>query len=104
MSGIAVCGMNGAGKTSAAKVLARELGLNFLDIEDYCFPPSEPPYSVQRNKEEIARLLRRDALSGGFVFASVSPDGYGIDDLISAVFWLEAPKGYPDIPNSRASP
>lgn len=92
MSGIAICGMSGAGKTSTAKALANELGLRFLDIEDYYFPPAEPPYSVQRDKEEISRLLRRDALSGGFVFASVSPDGYGIDDLISAVFWLNVPK------------
>ncbi len=91
MSGFAVCGMNGSGKSTLAKAVANALGLRFLDIEDYYFPPAEPPFSVERDKSEIARLLRQDALSGGFVFASVSPDGYGIDDLISAVFWLEVP-------------
>lgn len=91
MSGFAVCGMNGAGKSTVAKSLANALNMRLLDIEDCCFPPADPPFSVQRTKEEVYRMLRRGALSGSFVFASVSPDVCGIDDLISAVFWLEAP-------------
>lgn len=83
--------MNGAEKSAVAKSLANSLGLRLLDIEDYCFFPADPLFSVQRTKEEVSRMLRRGALSGSFVFASVSPDGYGIDDLISAVFRLEAP-------------
>lgn len=91
MSGIAVCGMNGSGKSTVAKALADKLGLRYLDIEDYCFPPADPPFSVERDKDDIIRLLRQDAVSQSFVFASVSPEGCGIDDLISAVFWLEVP-------------
>lgn len=91
MSGFAVCGMNGAGKSSAAKALADLLDFRLLDIEDYYFPPADPPFSIQRDKEEITRLLRHDALPGNFIFASVSPDGYGIDYLISAVFRIEVP-------------
>ncbi len=90
-AGLAVCGMNGAGKSTLAKALANALGLRFLDIENYYFPPADPPFSVQRDKSEVVRLLRRDALAESFVFASVSPDRYGVDDLISAVFWVEVP-------------
>lgn len=90
-AGLAVCGMNGAGKSTLAKALANALGLRLLDIENYYFPPADPPFSVQRDKSEVVRLLRRDALAESFVFASVSPDGYGVDDLISAVFWVEVP-------------
>ncbi len=50
MSGFAVCGMNGAEKSAVAKSLANSLGLRLLDIEDYCFFPADPPFSVQRTK------------------------------------------------------
>ena len=50
MIGLAVCGMNGSGKSSTAKALSEELGLRLLDIEDYFFPPADPPLSVERKK------------------------------------------------------
>lgn len=58
-TGIIVCGLNGSGKSTLAKALAKSLGFHFIDIEDLCFPKTDPKYTYAspRAKDEVKRLL-----------------------------------------------
>lgn len=80
--GICVCGLNGCGKTTFAGALAEELNFKHMDIEDYYFVPSEIPYSVSRNREEVEQLLLSDMQNNPrFVFSAV--DGNIISEISS---------------------
>lgn len=71
--GILLCGCNGCGKSTLGPVLARKLGIRFLDIEDFYFPKADPayPYREARTREEVTALLAADAAKAEpFVLAS----------------------------------
>lgn len=59
--GIIVCGLNGSGKSTLGKALARELLLEFIDIEDLYFPKtySQYIYAFSRTREEVKNLLKK---------------------------------------------
>ena len=58
--GIIVFGANGSGKTTLGRELARILNFKYMDIEDYCFPKSEIPYSVVRSREDCLKSMLND--------------------------------------------
>ena len=96
MARIIVCGGNGAGKSTLGKVLARELGYKFEDIESYYFPKENPgyDYSVSRTREEVAGLLFADMMKyTDFVLASVHGNyGKEIKELFDIAVYIEVPK------------
>ena len=61
-TGIIVCGMNGAGKSTVGKALAERLGVYWFDIEHLYFPGTDAgyAYAVSRTQEEVERLLLRE--------------------------------------------
>jgi adenylate kinase family enzyme len=92
-SGILVCGLNGAGKTTFARELAGLLGYRHMDIEQYAFAPSELPYAAPRTREETHGLMLADMEKfPRFVLSTV---GGGLSEAIigrlDLVIYLDAP-------------
>ena len=76
---IIVCGLNGAGKSTFGRALAKELDCAFFDIEDFYFPDRREgdAYVSSIPREEVSsRLLAALKESSAFVLASVTAD-YG---------------------------
>ena len=94
--GILICGMNGTGKSTLGRMLARRLNCEFIDNEDLFFAKEDAayPFANPRSREEAIRILEgKIARNNRFVFASVKGD-YG-DKLIAALdcaVLIEAPK------------
>lgn len=75
--GIVVCGLNGCGKSTLGKALARQLGLHFIDAEDLYFTRKSinEPYKNPHSRAEVEeQLLCEVARHEGFVFAAVKGD------------------------------
>lgn len=95
---IAICGGNGAGKSTVARYLAAKTGWLYLEIEDYYFKREDDLVSVYkyeraRSKEEVARLLGNDLIkSDNSVIAATRIDFCEeIERQLSAVIHLEVP-------------
>lgn len=76
-TGIIVCGLNGAGKSTFGRALAQALSLHFIDIEDLYFPKDDPRYlyASPRSEAEVRERLLQDIRSHeDFVLASVRGD------------------------------
>lgn len=84
MSGIIICGLNGSGKSTIGREIAKLLNYKFIDVEDYYFVGnnSNYKYDYSRSKNEVITLLLEDMnKSKNFVMASVIGN-YG-DEIIS---------------------
>ena len=78
-TGIIICGLNGAGKSTIGKALAKKLDFHFIDNEELYFPKTDPHYTYAspRTHEEVEQLLFSEIKTyENFVFASVKGD-YG---------------------------
>jgi adenylate kinase family enzyme len=62
---IHITGASGSGVTTLGKALAQEFGSMHLDIDDYFWMPTDPPYTTKRPRE-----LRLALLNEGFARAS----------------------------------
>ncbi|MBD5481833.1 MAG: hypothetical protein HDR15_04785 [Lachnospiraceae bacterium] len=110
--GIAVIGLNGAGKSSIAHILAKTLGYAEMDVEDYYFPEQKEsrqkalegvyvppnylgtlPFSVSRTKEEVQCMLLHDlSPNTGFILSGVTMNwSEEILSKIDLAFWVQAP-------------
>ena len=95
-TGIIVCGLNGTGKSTLGKALAKKLGYYFIDSEDLYFPNknSDYNYSSERTHEEAKMLLLSEIEKRqNFVLASVKGN-YGEDfySFIKYAVLLDVPK------------
>lgn len=84
--GIMVCGLNGAGKSTIGKALAKKLHFYFIDNEELYFPKTNPNYiyASPRTRKEVEQLLFSEIKTHeNFIFASVKGD-YG---KVSAPFF-----------------
>ena len=93
--GIIVCGLNGCGKSTLGRALAKELGFAFLDNEDLYFNRTEDsaPYTDPCTRREAeARLQEILNGCGSFVFAAVRGDyGREILERTEYVVYIEVP-------------
>ena len=92
--GIVICGLNGCGKSTLTRILARQLGYLRMDVEDYYFRDAAIPYTSSRAKEEVRALMLADIRRcPRFVLASVRPDwGKEINDAYALAVVLSASK------------
>lgn len=84
-TGIIVCGLNGGGKSTLGKALAKELRFHFIDNEDLYFPKTDSNYiyASPRTREEVEKLLWSEiSAHENFVFTSVKGD-YGENICLS---------------------
>ncbi len=90
---IAIVGSNGSGKTTLGRMLAQSLGYKHMDIEAYCFAPSEIPYANPRGREEETALLLADMqFYDKWIFTTASCDyGEPINGFYDLIIYLKAP-------------
>lgn len=55
-----IFGASGSGTTTLGRAAGRALGWRHLDIDDYYWLPTDPPFSAARPREERMPLLLRD--------------------------------------------
>lgn len=82
--GIQICGLNGCGKSTISRVLAKKVGFHFIDNEDLYFSETDAnnPYANARTREAVEKLLINEVQKhSNFVFSAVKGD-YG-DEIIS---------------------
>lgn len=94
--GILLCGLNGVGKSSIGRILAKRMSYQFIDNEDLYFPKNDKSYmfSNPRSKEEVIHILEEKiSKEDKFIFAAVKGN-YGEKFLaqIDYVILVEVPK------------
>jgi len=91
--GIILLGANGSGKSTLGRELARVLHFAHLDVEDYWFYQSDPPYAAVRPREERSRMLLADMNRHGSFVVSGDLSGWGKEFLtmFDLALFLTAP-------------
>ena len=94
--GILLCGLNGVGKSSIGRMLAKRMSYQFIDNEDLYFPKNDKLYmfSNPRSKEEVIHILEEKiSKEDKFIFAAVKGN-YGEKFLaqIDYVILVDVPK------------
>jgi len=83
---IHIFGASGAGTTTLGRAIADRLDVRFFDSDDYFWERSEPPFTVQRPREERTALLLGDVLDASEWVLSGSMIGWG--DALVGTFTL----------------
>ncbi len=95
MHKIIICGLNGVGKSTTARLLAERLHYCYLDAENYYFPDkfADNKYAVSRTIDDFACELLSDIRNGeNVVFASVDGRfGRDIEAEFTAAVMLRLP-------------
>ena len=94
--GIQMCGLNGCGKSTLGRALAKRIGFHFIDNEDLYFSRANAnePYMNPKSRTDVERLLMEEVRKHpDFVFAAVKGDyGKEIIPMYNYVVMLEVPK------------
>lgn len=94
--GIQICGLNGCGKSTIGRALAKRADLYFIDNEELYFPKNDAdrPYANARTREEAAMLLMNEVTAHeNFVFSAVRGDRAArLTELYSLVVLVEVPR------------
>ena len=113
ISGIAIFGANGGGKSTLTHALAKRTGYFEMDVEDYYFPEQqksrksvlendtvvdteylgELPYSKPRTKSEVQEAILQDVKAHPkFILAGVTMNWCDeIMERIGIAFWVQTP-------------
>jgi adenylate kinase family enzyme len=90
---IHILGASGSGTTTLGRALAEHLQCPHFDTDDYCWLPTDPPYTHQRERTERAQLLM-DALTAHdawVISGSLCGWGDGAIPLFELVVFLSIP-------------
>ncbi len=74
---IHIFGASGSGTTTLGEAIDKILGYKHLDVDDYFWIPSDPPYAAKRASDERQRLLRIDITNNQKSVISGSLCGWG---------------------------
>ncbi len=90
MNVIHIFGASGSGTSTLGRYICEntvnsgQSGYYFMDTDDYFWMPTDPPYTVKRDKEERLRLMRADIAAHENVVISGSLCDWG-DSLIPSI-------------------
>ena len=90
---ILVIGAAGSGTTTLGQALGARLGCQHLDLDDYFWMPTTPPYRHKRDTTERLQMLLHDLHAADDVVASGSLLGWGQDaeDAFGLIVFLTVP-------------
>lgn len=90
---ILVIGAAGSGTTTLGQALSARLGCQHLDLDDYFWVPSTPPYQQKRDATERLQMLLHDLHAADHAVASGSLMGWGQDaeDAFDLTVFLTVP-------------
>ena len=95
-TGIIICGLNGCGKSTLGKALAKKTGFHFIDNEYLFFSrtKADEPYANPRTHEEAEILFAQEiSKHENFVFAAVTGSyGKNAQSLYQYAILIETPK------------
>jgi adenylate kinase family enzyme len=89
---IYITGASCAGVTTLGTCLAQRLAVPHLDVDDYFWLPTDPPYTTKRPPEERIRLITEERGSAGWVLSG-SLNGWGdtLADESGLVVFVDTP-------------
>jgi adenylate kinase family enzyme len=89
---IYITGASCAGVTTLGKALADRLAVAHLDVDDFYWMPTDPPFTSKRHPDERVRLIRERQGKGGWVLTG-SFDGWGdaLSDEADLIVFLATP-------------
>ncbi|TWO72369.1 AAA family ATPase [Caenimonas sedimenti] len=92
---ILILGASGSGTTTLGRALAQRLRCAHLDLDDYYWMPTSPPYQQKRDAPDRLQLLRRDLDAASHAIASGSLLGWGseVEDAFGLIVFLGVPTG-----------
>ncbi len=78
---IYIYGASGAGTSTFGRYLCAKLGYFFMDIDDYFWQPTNPPYQIKRSSAKRLARMKKDISSHDNIILSGSLMDWG-DELI----------------------
>jgi adenylate kinase family enzyme len=90
---ILVTGASGSGTTTLGKALAADLGISFLDTDEFFWIPTDPPFKQKRDGNQ-RRILLRERLASCraiVVAGSVMEWDAQSEDSFDLIVFLQAP-------------
>jgi hypothetical protein len=90
---ILITGGSGSGTTTLAQALGEHLRCKHLDLDDYFWLPTSPPFRHKRDPVERLSTLLRDLRACCGVVVSGSPLGWGaeLEDAFDSIVFLYLP-------------
>jgi len=87
---IHILGASGSGTTTLGQAMASELGYIHLDVDDYFWLPTDPPYSTKRDPAARIELLKWDTQVNTKWILTGSMNGWGdiLNDSFDLVIFL----------------
>ena len=87
---ILITGASGSGTSTLAEALANELGVAYLDTDDYYWLPTEPPFQQKRDGQERFTLLLNElkANTSAVVAGSVMDWGDELENIFDLIVFL----------------
>lgn len=89
---IYLTGASCAGVTTLGRGLATHLSVPHLDVDDYFWMPTDPPFTTKRPPDDRVRLIAAAMGSGGWVLSG-SLDGWGdaLADAATLIVFVVTP-------------
>ncbi len=87
---ILITGASGTGTTTFGKYIATQHKWNFIDVDDYFWLPSKPPYENKRDTKERLNLIlnKIDKYKSNVVSGSVMNWGKELEDSFDLIIFL----------------
>ena len=87
---ILIIGASGSGTTTLAEALSSEYGWGFLDVDNYYWLPTTPPFQNKRNHSKRLEMILNDLsqFHNSVVSGSIMNWGHDLEDSFDLIVFL----------------